>query len=238
MNPPRVDEIPLGHHHILAPFASAKSDSTFSASQSIAASPPSSPSSNRSIRIGQALQGFEKENTNLELDIAKSQQELKEKVLELQNKIENIGGERLRSQEAKVNKIQIYLGSCGCPCTSIRMCCSNRLLMNQRFTLIEDLLPVIVNLYYKSNGRQITTESRACSKKSWKKPQVLSGTVGQENQQKRPTRDMNVSAMINRLISSLILIDKCLNYKINLTSLSSPVPRSFSLLLTLIRYRD
>lgn len=38
--------------------------------------------------------------------LTKGSKQLKEKVLELQNKIENAGGERLKSQKAKVNKIQ------------------------------------------------------------------------------------------------------------------------------------
>ncbi|KAJ6421642.1 hypothetical protein OIU84_028922 [Salix udensis] len=83
-------------------------------------------------RIADAVkhyQASEKAIAHLEMELAKSQKEidslntehsyldkqlglfkgskqLKEKALELQNKIENAGGERLKSQKAKVNKIQ------------------------------------------------------------------------------------------------------------------------------------
>ncbi|KAL4568471.1 hypothetical protein LXL04_024084 [Taraxacum kok-saghyz] len=66
------------------------------------ASEPSKPELARLEELNKIISQEEKEINKL----TKGSKQLKDKVLELQNKIENAGGERLQSQKAKVNKIQ------------------------------------------------------------------------------------------------------------------------------------
>lgn len=67
-----------------------------------AGSRPSKDELDRLEKLGKIIVKEENEISKL----TQGSKELKEKVSELQNKIENAGGERLKGQKAKVNKIQ------------------------------------------------------------------------------------------------------------------------------------